>query len=166
MNGINLPDIIGQQSMPDDIFNENFDEKTKKMQLDQFANDELKVAQELDKFGNNNHIKLDKPENLKKSYKNTDNEYITTELNINIEKNSNKTITLELRHLTNDISLNNYKNANCDIENANENAEIGEYNLKDGDDIRMGVEKSTNDDMGNQNGEYVNGNESQENEVS
>lgn len=170
MNGVNLPDMIGQQNLiVDDIFNDNFN-KRKKLQLDEYSTESIKKI-DSNTF-NNNNLKLtdkeiDSPQNLKrKSSKSIiDDSYINTELNISIDKDSNRTIRLELRHPGNDNP--EFKNGHGNEANESSalDSQIDEYNLKDGVDISMDSRDKNGEDINSHDGEYANEND-QENDVS
>lgn len=160
MNGINLPDMIGDQTlMVEDIFNENFTTKRKK--LEDYS-DEMKKTADGNEFPDNNNVKIIDKRNLKRKVKNVivDDNYINTELNISIDKDSNRTIRLELRHPGND---NSHENEEEQV--SLDSGQIEEYGLKNGVDLNMdGNEK--NGEASGHDGEYADGNCSDGNDVS
>lgn len=169
MSGVNLPDMIDQQNLiVDDIFNENFNAKRKKVQLDAYS-DVKKTIDSESNFADNNNVKLidkqiDLPQNLKRKIKNVavDDNYINTELNISIDKDSNRTIRLELRHPANDT---NGHRTEQGTEVSLDSGSMDEYNLKDGVDLNM-EEHDKNGEIVRHNGDYRDGNDSQGDDVS
>ncbi|KAL0811997.1 hypothetical protein ABMA28_009394 [Loxostege sticticalis] len=165
MNGVNLPEMMGQQNLiVDDIFTDNFGTKRKKLHDEYSTENDKKITA----FNNNNLKLTDKenpPQNLKrKSSRIIEDNYINTELNISIDKDSNGTIRLELRHPGSDNS--EYKNGHDDEVNdpsAIDN-QIEEYSLKDSVDIGMERGDKNGEDASSQDEEYANEND-QENDV-
>lgn len=164
INGIDLPDMTEQQNLTvDDIFNENFLNKRKKDLTDYVIEKESDAF----KFGTNNNIEktIETPRNLKrKASKEFDNESTIdklTEVNIRIDKDSNKTVRLELRYPVNETVTTFKINGPSKV-----NLEVGTE--KNGDDMMLDSdEKSmTNDEVLAQNGDYVNGESDDGNGVS
>ncbi|CAG9792740.1 unnamed protein product [Diatraea saccharalis] len=151
MNGTNLPNMIDQQNLAVD---DNFNDKRKKLL------DFTEIKETNNEYNNNG---IDKSDLKRKIDKNGCIPYITTELNINIEKDSNKTIRLELRHVANDDALAEFKDGNDEGDSVVHNGEIETFHLKESGNVRVNGDEDGNDAV-SQNGDY--GNESQENEVS
>lgn len=163
---MDLPDMTEQQNLTvDDIFNENFLNKRKK-DINDYVTDKESDAF---KFGSNNNIEkiIETPRNLKrKASKEFDNENYTidklTEVNIRIDKDSNKTVRLELRYPANETVTTFKINGSTKV-----NLEVGSEE-NEGNNLRMDSdEKSlTNDEGLAPNGDYVNGETDEGNEVS
>ncbi|XP_028162275.1 uncharacterized protein LOC114354203 [Ostrinia furnacalis] len=153
---VDLPGMIGQQNLiVDDIFTDNF--KRKKLQ-DEYGDGNLKKP---DAFNNNNLKLINKEISPKrKTSKNIEDNYVNTELNISIDKDSNRTIRLELRHPGSDSD---YKNGHRDDTNDHRGIENGieEYSLKDGVDV---MERDENSEDMNRHDDYANGNDEENDE--
>lgn len=167
MNGIDLPNMADDRNLTvDDIFNENFNVKRNKSDLNKYITINNKEST-VTSFNNNTIKKAETPQNLKrKSSKSaTDSENYTivdnnkpTEFNITIDKDSNKTIRLELRYPGDDGSTYKVGDDEAVMMNGNINEEI----RMDSSD-----EKTNNDDNhGPEEVEFINGNDDPENGVS
>lgn len=136
MNGIHLPDMAEDENL-EHIFENNFDVKRKK--TDSYEDNTKDETNHADNFTNNNNLKLkptDSSENLKrkiaKSFTEEEN-FLSErprEVNVRIDKDSNRTIRLELRYP--DEALNsNGETENAEELNMNDEHEgpNGEYNV-------------------------------------
>lgn len=172
MNGINLPDMTDRDLSVDDIFNENFNLKRKKIQIDYEDTKKLKTIEDSDtlKFGNNNNVidKIESPQNLKRKTKTFADNYDIDKIvqsNMIIDKESSK-LRLELRQCGNDLE---YKTNGPDGNDLNQVGAVStdgnEYTMKDGNDIRM--DGADDKIMNNNDGDYsANGNDEHGNNVS
>ncbi|CAH2231889.1 jg11066 [Pararge aegeria aegeria] len=160
INETNLLDMTEQENLTvEDIFNENMITKIKKAHYT--AIDEAKTTNKTP-----NNIKVIDQTFLKRKTKplesntNYDTEkLVQPNINITIDKYSDQTIRLELRHPDNQCVITDYKI------NDEENGEV----LALGNDCRNGYsmkhtssldsEEGTNEDVNVQNEDFVNGNE-------
>lgn len=142
MNGIHLPDMAEDENL-EHIFEDNFAVKRKKTD-----NSNSKDMTD-DSFINNNNLKLKTTDSLENLKRKTPKSYIEDEnflherpreVNVRLDKDSNRTIRLELRYPD---------------ENLNSNGET-----ENGEELNI-----INEDNEGQNGEYVDG-DNQENGVS
>lgn len=174
MNGTNLPDMTEQENLAE-IFNDSYN-KRKKMQ-NEFV-DIKKTELAAMKFGNNNTIKvidkqIDSPQNLKRKSNKEDENYsmhknVHTELNITIDKDSNRTIRLELRHpsVVDDNLTAGFKNQDQDHEESVmvENGDLNEYAMKPNDEMISDKELGNGDLT--VRSDYLNSSDSQDADVS
>ncbi|KAJ0171512.1 hypothetical protein K1T71_013062 [Dendrolimus kikuchii] len=154
MNAITIPDITEQSLTVDDIFNDNYNLKRKKMQLEEYTGNAKKLTiDNSEVIKHNNNI----PRDVKRKSKGYDNEYDIDKIvqsNIIIDKESSK-ITLELRH------ANEYKIDRLSQDGTVENVDHNEYAVKE-NNMQIEGEKILN----NNDGEYgVNGSDETNNGV-
>lgn len=133
-----------QSLIVDDIFNDNFNLKRKKMQLDEYTD-----AKKPNVIDNPEAIKHSNTKELKRKSKSYDSDYDIDKIvqsNIIIDKESNK-ITLELRQTADEYKINRLTQDDGRLENIDPN----EYPMKDNDiQIDTGGKILNNND-----GEYV-----------
>lgn len=136
-------------------------------------NEELdKMAADIIKFGNNNNIKffdkqIDSPQNLKRKK----DDYIPSEINITIDKNtSDRTIRLELRHPVDVAAINDMSRELETVADearpvmAVDNGDLNDYNVKDSE-MNIDSEKGlSNGDVTAR--EFLNSSDSQGGDVS
>lgn len=170
MNGVNLPDMTDRDLTVDDIFNENFNLKRKKIHTD--YEDAKKHTEESEslKFGNNNNEidKLDTPQNLKRKSKTFADNYDIDKIvqsNMIIEKESSK-VRLEMRQCGNDLEYKTNGPIGNDMTDVGSVTTDGnDYTVKDGNDIRM--DGADDKIMNNNEADYsMNGNDEHGNDVS
>uniref|UniRef100_A0A2A4JTQ1 Uncharacterized protein n=1 Tax=Heliothis virescens TaxID=7102 RepID=A0A2A4JTQ1_HELVI len=164
MNGINLPDMTDRDLTVEDIFNENFNLKRKKLPVDYDEAKKSHITEDITKFGDNNNVidKSELPQNLKRKSKAFADNYDIDKIvqsNMIIDKESSK-IRLEMRQIGSDLE---YK-ANGHMTEVGDVADT-EYTMKNGNDIRMdgGDDKIINSNDG---GDYINGNNEHGTDVS
>lgn len=168
MNGINLPDMTERDLSVDDIFNENFNLKRKKIQID-FEDNKKATTEDSLKFGNNNNVldKLESPQNLKRKPKSFADNYDIDKIvqsNMIIDKESTK-VRLEMRQCGNiEYKTNGHVGNELDEVGA-VSTDGNDYTMKDGNDIRM--DGADDKILNNNEGDYgINGSDEHGNDVS
>lgn len=149
MNGINLEEMTEQNLTADDIFNENFHMKRKKIEytstIDE-AKKSIMIELASDKFGNHNkYTEKKSPQNLKLKSKFDDEYDINKIVESNIIIDKSDVIRLELRH---SVNGENYKNGEeVDDRRSIEN-DSNDFSIRN-NDVRIDGEGNGNEDQEN-----------------
>ncbi|PZC76518.1 hypothetical protein B5X24_HaOG204483 [Helicoverpa armigera] len=166
MNGINLPDMTDRDLTVEDIFNENFNLKRKKLQVD-YEEPKKSHISDPTKFVENNNVinKSEAPQNMKRKSKTFADNYDIDKIvqsNMIIDKESSK-LRLEMRQIG-DLDYKTNGHVGNDITEVGSVVDGNEYAMKNGNDIRMdgGDDKM----MNNEGGDYINGNDEHGSDVS
>ncbi|XP_047035601.1 transcription factor AP-2-epsilon [Helicoverpa zea] len=159
MNGINLPDMTDRDLTVEDIFNENFNLKRKKLQIDYEEPKKSHISDDPTKFVENNNVidKSEAPQNMKRKSKTFADNYDIDKIvqsTMLIDKESSK-LRLEVRQIG-DLDYKTNGHVGNDITEVGSVVDSNEYTMKNGNDIRMDGDDKM---MNNEGGDYINGND-------